>query len=97
MIGNELGPEFKSCFTNHRRSEYGENFTVDMVKKMCYEDAEDWENLRHKAYAAVYPDSEFLSEKFLCPVCAESRIQAVRGKSSCIDIRYLVIHRGCRC
>lgn len=39
MIGNELGPEFKSCFTNHRRSEYGENFTVDMVKKMCYEDA----------------------------------------------------------
>ena len=53
--------------------------------------AEDWENLRHKAYAAVYPDSEFLSEKFLCSVCAESRIQAVRGKSSCIDIRYLVI------
>ena len=40
---------------------------------------------------------EFLSEKFLCSVCAESRIQAVRGKSSCIDIRYLVIHRGCRC
>lgn len=39
MIGNELGPEFKSCFTNHKRSEYGENFTVDMVKKMCYEDA----------------------------------------------------------
>lgn len=39
MIGNELGPEFKSCFTNHRRSEYGEDFTVDMVKKMCYEDA----------------------------------------------------------
>ena len=39
MIGNELGPEFKSCFTNHRRSEYGENFTVEMVKKMCYEDA----------------------------------------------------------
>lgn len=39
MIGNELGPEFKSCFTNHKRSEYSENFTVDMVKKMCYEDA----------------------------------------------------------
>lgn len=37
MIGNELGPEFKSCFTNHRRSEYGENFTVDMVKKMRYD------------------------------------------------------------
>lgn len=39
MFDSNLGPDFKSCFLGHKRSEYGNAFTVRFAKHMCYEDA----------------------------------------------------------